>query len=289
MKYIALNDLNQTIRKNLWKIPHDIDFVIGVPRSGMLPATIIAEFLNVPLIDYKSFCSGVTPSGGGRLRMRKSNNTGKVLVIDDTTYSGASMRGVKESLKSFNYKFIYSVAYLEGDAGEKEIDLYLEDVRKYTKKDSSIVLYEWNVHNHYPPLMQRCIYDIDGVLCLDPCDERNEEEYLKYIKNATPLFTPTVPIGKILTYRLSKNRDITMEWLKKNGIQYNALIMFNASSWTEREMMGISPEDMKGNFYKNDPDSNLFIESDDKQARKIHQISGKPVLCVESNTLYGGE
>ena len=53
MKYITLNDLSNTIRKNIWKIPRDIDFVLGIPRSGMIVASIISSYLNVPLIDIK--------------------------------------------------------------------------------------------------------------------------------------------------------------------------------------------------------------------------------------------
>lgn len=63
-KYITFEDLSKTIRNNFYKIPHDIDFVVGVPRSGMICGSIISEFLNVPLIDCDSFISGVKPSGG---------------------------------------------------------------------------------------------------------------------------------------------------------------------------------------------------------------------------------
>ena len=55
MKYITFNNLIETIRKNLWKIPRDIDFIIGVPRSGMIVASIISDYLNVPLMDLNSF------------------------------------------------------------------------------------------------------------------------------------------------------------------------------------------------------------------------------------------
>jgi uncharacterized HAD superfamily protein len=61
--------------------------------------------------------------------------------------------------------------------------------------------------------METCLYDIDGVFCIEPPDERNEEEYLKYIANATPLFIPRTKLGGIVTYRLSKNREITEKWL----------------------------------------------------------------------------
>ena len=46
MQYRTIRDLSDLIRRNLWKIPHDIDLVVGVPRSGMLPASMIALYLN---------------------------------------------------------------------------------------------------------------------------------------------------------------------------------------------------------------------------------------------------
>lgn len=286
MKYITLNELVQTIRHNIHKIPHDIDFIIGIPRSGMIAASIISEYINVPLIDYKSFCCGMKPSGGNRLTLTNRKPTGKVLVIDDTCYSGASMKGAMESLKRFtDYNFIFSCVYLEGP-GEEAVDLWLEDVRMYTDNFKSIVLYEWNIQHHYPFISEHTMYDIDGVLCVDPCDERMEAVYVDYIRNATPLFIPTVKIGKIVTYRLIKYADITQNWLKKQDIRYKELLMFNAQSWEERNSSGISPEQMKGNLYKIDTDSILFIESDDRQAQAIHEISGKPVLSIEKNILY---
>ena len=51
MKFVTLADLAATIRRNVHKIPHDVDIVAGVPRSGVIAASIIAEFLNAPLID----------------------------------------------------------------------------------------------------------------------------------------------------------------------------------------------------------------------------------------------
>lgn len=288
MKYITLNHLNQTIRENIWKIPHDIDFIIGVPRSGMIVASIISEFLNVPLIDYKSFCYGVKASGGNRLTLLKKERTNRVLVVDDTVYSGASMRGVRESLKNIKLDFIYMCAFLEGN-GKDTVDLYLEDVRKYTKKDSSIVLYEWNIFHHYPFLMERCMYDIDGVLCVDPCDERDTEKYEHYIANAIPLFTPSVKVGTIISYRLKKYGDITKKWLKDNGIDYNHLYLCKAESYEERATKYVSPAEMKAKVYSSDKNSVLFIESDPFQARRIYEISKKPVLCVKNNILYGGE
>ena len=288
MKYITLNELNNAVRTNMWKIPHDIEFVIGIPRSGMLPATIISEYLHIPLIDIDSFVNGCEPTGGHRLTMSQITSTNKVLVIDDTTYNGSTMTEAKEKLKGFSYEFIYAAVYLEGDNGAKHIDIYLEDVRKYTKQFPNVI-YEHNIYHHYPHIMTRSMYDIDGVLCKEPPDERNTEEYEKYIANPILNIVPSGMVGKLVTYRLNKYRSITEKWLRDIHMQYGQLIMFNANSWKERHDTCISPAEYKATIYKADKSSILFVESDDWQARQIYEKSGKPVLSIEKNYLYGGE
>lgn len=274
-----------TIRTKIYKVPHDIDFIIGIERSGMIAASIISEYLNVPLIGLESFVSGGKPAGGHRLELTKQLNNNKILVIDDTCNSGKAMSEVKDKLKGFDYEFIYMVVYLEG-IGQRFVDIYLEDLRKYTNLPPYIVLYEWNILNHYSFYTQKFMFDMDGIFCLDPPDENNTEEYENYIKDATPLFIPKVPIGKIVTYRLSKYYKITEDWLDKQGIKYDQLIMFDGNSVQERYYSGISPELLKGTVYKNDSNYILFIESDDWQAQNIHAISKKPVLCLSTNKLY---
>ena len=58
MNYRSLNDLNSTILKQLHLIPRDIDLIVGVPRSGMLPANLLALYLNLPYTDIHSFMNG---------------------------------------------------------------------------------------------------------------------------------------------------------------------------------------------------------------------------------------
>ena len=288
MKYVTLADLARTIRRNFHKIPHDVDFVMGVPRSGVIAASIISEFLNVPLIDVDSFCYGADPTGGARLRFHKPSDRKKprVLVVDDTMFSGRSMNAARQKLKSISgdYDFLYMVVYLEGPCND--VDIWLESLRQYTEHFTTFVLYEWNIFHHTERTMSRCLYDIDGVFCVNPPDERDNEPYLNYIRNATPLFTPTVKIGEIVTYRLSINESIVRQWLDKHGIKYGALTMFPANTWEERHESGITPSAFKADIYGRRHWAKLFVESDDVQAKEIHDRTGKPVYCVESNKMY---
>lgn len=288
MKYVTLSELSLTIRRNVQKIPHDVDFVIGIPRSGIIAASIIAEFLNAPLIDIDSFIFGAKPTGGRRVRFHPYQYRLKprVLVVDDTIFHGRSLEASKAKLTPFagKYEFIYLAVYLEGPC--HDVDIWLEDLRGYTEGFKSFVLYEWNIFHHIPKFMEVCMYDIDGVLCVDPPDERDGKRYVDYICNAVPLFTPTVKIGEIVSYRLEKYRKETEKWLVGHNIQYGKLTLFPAQSWQERDREGIPPSVFKAKIYKERTWAKLFVESSDLQARIIHARAGKPVYCVETNVMY---
>lgn len=288
MEYITINDLNNTIRKNLWKIPRDIDFVITIPRSGSIAGSIISSYLNLPMIDIEGYMRDIKPYGGGRIIYYNSNHKvyNRALVIDDTVNSGKAMNEIKKKLSlKTGIEYVYMCVYLEGNGGNV-VNFYLEDVRNKTQNHTKVILYEWNLFQHYEFVMSKCLYDIDGVFCLDPPDERRTEDYLQYIQNATPLFIPRTKIGGIITYRLIKNQEFTKNWLKSNGISYNRLIMFDAQTWDERNNKGISPGRYKGEYYKAHNEFELFVESDDNQAREIVSISHKPVYCVGTNKMY---
>lgn len=291
MEYVTLSNLTENIRKNIWKIPHDIDFVIGVPRSGMIVASVISSYLNTPLIDINSFLAGVEPAGGGRLVNFKNSHkvSNKALVVEDTVFSGGSLMNAKRKLEEYkkDITFISLCAYLEGYANAGMPDIYLEDIRQESINAwPGHALYEWNIFQHHEGFMKYCLYDIDGVFCLDPPDERRENDYMNYIKNAVPLYTPLTKIGGIITYRLVKNKEITEIWLKNNGIRYGELIMFNAQTWEQRANSGLSPEAYKADFYKQHDNYRLFVESSDYQARRIFELTQKLVYSVEANKIY---
>lgn len=289
MKYITIGELSDSIRKNIWKIPRDIDFIIGIPRSGTICASMISSYLNIPFIDIESFLAGIEPYGGLRLKYYNEAHTekfGKALVIDDTVYNGTAMKGARAKLASVrDIELIYGCVYLEG-TGKDLVDFYLEDVRKYVDNYMTFIFYEWNIFQHHRHVMKWCLYDYDGVFCLDPPDDRNEPEYLNYIQNATALFLPRTKIGGIVTYRIEKNRAISEDWLKRNGVRYGEFVMFPASSREQRNRSGISPEKFKGEYYRDNSQYHLFVESSAEQAPRIAKISGKAVYCVETNKLY---
>lgn len=296
MTYITLNDLSNTIRKNLWKIPHDIDVVVGVPRSGMIPASIIAQYLNKPLVDVYQFVNGdYIGKGGDRFKKYikdKVDRSGvkKVLIVDDCIgtlgYNHQEIDNLLSPLKE-DFEIIQLVAYLESHNRIDLINIYLEDVSRYMHDSVNVVYYEWNLFTHNIQTAY-FLFDMDGILCVDPPDDINTELYESYLPNATPNIIPVIKIGGIVTYRINKYREVTEEWLKKTRVQYGQLVMFNAESREQRNNSGVSGGQYKAYVYNNS-NAICFVESNQWEAEQIYQLTNKPVYCLANNVLYGNE
>lgn len=274
--YRSFNDLNATIVKNLYKIPADKDLIVGVPRSGLMAANILALHLHLPLTDVENYLTGNLLSSGYRLDNTTSGFTKlkNVLVIDDSLASGKAMMEVRDKLKdSYPDKNIeYGVVYLK-PGSEQQVNLFLE-------KCSMPRIFEWNIMNHRI-INQSCV-DIDGVLCKDPTSEENDdgENYLHFLKSAKPLFRTDYKIGALVTNRLEKYRTQTEEWLNEHGIYYNELIMRDFKSQEARQSANdYGP--FKGRVFAKMGSTRLFIESSYSQSKDIVSIAGKPVYCVD--------
>lgn len=278
MNFKSIEDLNKDIINNLNKIPKDIDLVVGIPRSGLLVANIISLHLNTVLVDLDGFLNKRVFESGKTRRTDKyeqqRNNPKKILVVEDSIHSGKSILEAKEKILNVYNKdveIIYFAAYvLPGK--ENLVDIYLDKV------DLPRV-FEWNIMHH--PVIENTCFDLDGVLCVDPLDSQDDdgENYINFLNNVETLFIPSKKIGNIVTCRLEKYREDTENWLLKNGIRYNNLIMMEYKSKEERIKAGRHAHYKAKHYNKTDCD--LFIESSLNQAIEISKISQKPVYCIE--------
>lgn len=279
MRYVTIEDLSNMIRKNLWKIPHDLDLVVGIPRSGMLAANMIALFLNTNLADIDSFINGKIYSNGltRNSYIRKSDSIRKVLVVDDSIRTGASLNNAKKKLEAIQDQNIFFLfcAPIATSIGSSMVDFCFEII------DDERV-FEWNIFHH--SVLSRACVDIDGVLCVDPSEDDDGEKYQLFIQNAPPLFTPTCKINTLISCRLEKYRFFTENWLAQNKVSYDQLIMLDFPNKAARVAWG-KHGNYKGEYYKQRADCMLFIESSEHQAKIIAEISKKPVYCVETNTM----
>lgn len=276
MQYRTINDLINVIRNNLWKIPHNIDLVVGVPRSGMLPASVIASYLNIRMSEIDSFVEGKMFGTGLRGRHIKTTEIRKILIVDDTVNSGKALFDTKDKLIKIehDYELIYCAPYVS-PKGAKLVDIYFEIIEGQR-------IFEWSLFHH--DIISCSCLDIDGVLCRDPEYDDDGLVYREFLQTASPYLTTTVKIGSLITCRLEKYRTEIEQWLRNNRITYDNLIMLDFSNREDRIKWGKYGE-FKGLYYKKSKYL-LFIESSYCQAVEIARISRKPVVCIETNELY---
>src|SRR4051812_42153210 len=101
MHYRSVADLNTTIIRGFYRLPRDLDLVVGVPRSGLLAANLVSLAANVPITDLDSFIAGRIFSSGSTKRgpvIRAASEMRKVLVLDDSINSGAAMRDARAKI-----------------------------------------------------------------------------------------------------------------------------------------------------------------------------------------------
>jgi uncharacterized HAD superfamily protein len=274
MNYRNIADLNKIILKRLSIIPRDFDLIVGVPRSGMLPANLLSLYLNRPYTDIHSFMNGHIYKAGARGQFFDIKQFKKILVVDDSVASGAALQECKENLKQLETEFDikYCAVYVI-PGKEKSVDYYFETVPlpRY---------FQWNILNH--TTLEKACFDIDGVLCADPLPEQNDdgEKYIDFILNAPPLFIPGSKIGTIVTSRLEKYRKETETWLKANNVKYNDLVMLDLPDMEARQKAN-NHGAHKAKAYMSKPYV-LFVESEYGQAVEINRLSKKPVLCTEN-------
>lgn len=284
MNYVSYDRMATTIRHNLWKIPHDIDLIVGVPRSGMIAALMLAELMNKRVADVEMFLRGKMYECGGRGGLMPQTDIRKVLVIDDTVFRGNAMTHVRERLSTISdmYTILYGCVYTDGPDAKNFVDIYLEDI---AGQDGPLLMYEWNIFHHYPDVMEQTMWDIDGLLCKEPPWDSDVKAYEAYLPKALPMVIPTAKVGAIVTYRLEKYREPTEVWLEKQGIAYNYLFMFPDDDAARRNNT-ISPAVFKSRVYKDAAWANLFYESDGAQARFIAFQTKKPVFSYEDGRVF---
>ena len=280
-EFLTNNDLIEDCKNHL--IPKlgklKLTGIAGVPRSGFLPASICALWLNIPLYSFNDSgelhpLSGRTQFGGQRMKEYKQAKE-KILVLDDTVYGGISMMEVQELLQS-NKQVLYGSLYVH------PASLDLVDV--YGKELPPPHLLEWNFFNS--AYIQQAILDFDGILSPNVPYEKcqNESDYIDYITNVEPLYhriPRTYTCKGIVTARLEKYRSITEAWLKKYKIKYGFLKMFPTEKQEIRDKNHIVESSKFKSKEFTDSGAAYFVESEPAEASLIRSQVYRLVICPD--------
>jgi orotate phosphoribosyltransferase len=269
------------------RLPGDIEVVVGVPRSGLLVANLLALYLNVPMTDVDGLLSGRCLAAGTVRRKAFSSGSGssslgtyldsprKVLVVDDSLLSGRSMRAVRDSIKAAG--LIHSVSYgavyvLPGKTDE--VDFHCEVL-------NGPRVFEWNVL-HGELLREFCV-TLDGVLRgrSGAADHGDGDRYPTPIQDSRPYLVPAAEIGWIVTEFPERNRADIEAWLLTHGIGYRNLVMYDDAAGPPSPGAAAA---FKAEVY-GATDASLYVESSFRQALEIARLTGRHVLCTDSMQL----
>lgn len=282
MNYKSFNNLSEDIKSNLYKIHSgNYDLVVGIPRSGMFPAYLIGLYLNVHVTDFDGYINNRPLSTGQtrqpRTKLETAQDANRVLIVDDSITSGLSLANTMNQLPRHLVCNVTTCAIYSDKQNRNDVDLILQIVRHPR-------VFEWNIF-HRDLLANACV-DIDGVLCVDPSAEENDDgaKYKNFLINAAPYMIPTHRINSIVTNRLEKYRPQTEAWLNKYGIEYDNLIMLDLPDKETRQKIGAYARH-KAIYFEKQKQLDIFIESERSQAEGIMQATGKPVYCVDDNLM----
>lgn len=144
MIYISISQMNNIIKKNLNKIPNDIDLIVANPRSGLLPATIISLNKNLPICDIDCLMQNRIYSYGSTKKndfIKNINEARKILIVEDSSYSGNSINLIRNKIpKDLKDKCLLLVVFTN-EKTKNMCDIYFEKIDKSR-------IFEWNLFHH---------------------------------------------------------------------------------------------------------------------------------------------
>lgn len=262
----------------------DVDVVIGIARSGLPVASLLAMMLHRPLLIYRPKQKDLISASNGWRLTGNTSIAGKAVVVDDTVMSGNSFKTAMPNINICYPDAITAAVYVNPLARYKPTI--------WAKETGHPHLLEWNLANSV--FTQQSALDFDGILCRDckPEDDDDGPRYMKFLETTKPLYLSRraiVPL--IVTARLEKYRAVTENWLARHGVRFSELVMHPAKTLSERNRTDIAAYKAEhyAKFLTRDHLFNppMFIESDPRQAQRIAQLTGGLTVCPQAGRCYG--
>lgn len=267
MHFRSIDTMNRAILKGLHKVPRDVDLVVGIPRSGLLAGNMAALYLNRPLTDLKGLTERRLLGKGKRVIRNLSDNifedARKILIFDDCISQGTEIKKAKAIVDKagFGDRAVYGVVYSFPE-NPGLVDVVMEIVPRPA-------CFQWSCM--YTRELNYWAVDLDGLIVVPGTG----------VEDARPRFLPTESIGWLVTDRPESQRAATEAWLRRHDVAFENLLM---------RPDGATPEQAaahKADAYR-DGEAILFLSADPAVASGVADATGRPALCVDQSTLYGG-
>lgn len=268
--FVTIDELVRWTAEWIKLFPTTYDLIVGIPRSGLLVANIVALKLGKPFTTPELFMQ----NHYWKSKLINKKEYANILLIDDSITSGKAMAESCQILRSYRKNLsITKAALIATDNSKELVDLYYKIIPHPR-------IFEWNLLH---AKKGKIASDLDGVICENcpPGVDSDEHSYAEWIKNAKPYLIPAFEIDVIVSNRLEKYRAETENWLSKHGVRYKELILWGIQSKKERN--GRHAQRKIGVLLKIKPE--LFWESSFWEAKQIWEATKIPVLCFDEMIL----
>ncbi len=283
VEYVSLAQRGRDIQKLVSMLPVSTSRIIGIARSGLAVATDVAMLMHRPLSSFDQQTGTLTDLGRGWRLTGHVQDTGPVVIIDDTVMTGNSFKQVLPILREVHPTAVSAAIYVN-PAAEIKPEIWVRDL-----KHPHIL--EWNLFNSV--MTPQCAFDMDGVLCEDCTPEEDDDgpRYAEFLRDVRPKFyVRRVPLSLVVTARASKYEKQTRDWLARHGFSIEQLVMGPWKNPVERSRADIAQ--FKSDAFKKFSAQKrllkppMFVESDPSQAERIARLSGGVVVCPTSERCY---
>jgi xanthine phosphoribosyltransferase len=201
-----IEDWTKGIMKMIIADDYNPDIIVGIARGGLVPARMVADYLfKKDLLSIKTEHWGVTATMDGKAVLKEKLNYDvsgkKVLIVDDITDTGESMRLSYNYIKSLNPAELKTTSMLYVNGSSYTPDYYGKGL---SKEEWAWFVFPWNVYED--------TYNLSKKFMDTPVDVNTLKEKLRENYN---LNVEDVNIGEVL-------EDITrLKMLKKHGEKFS--------------------------------------------------------------------
>ncbi|MGC3873184.1 phosphoribosyltransferase [Halomonas sp. GXIMD04776] len=279
MNFKSYAELSNDIFSNIDKVQSQgYELVVAIPRSGVIPAYMLSLLLNIDCTNLHDFIKNNSLVKGNTRRtrraMRNAWDAKKVLIVDDSVNTGASMVDVLSQIPKDCPCEITTLAIYGNTIGIPKVDVCL----KYL---ASPRVFQWNMWHCV--VMQRACVTLDGVILNWHAEENGKgQDAVNFVESIKPIVLPSYRIHSLITKQPEHSRKAIESWLSHHNVNYDNLVM--AQSCDKNVVCDEQKYcDLKVDWYKGNPELSFFLEHDFDHALRIAKATGKPVFCTQTN------
>jgi uncharacterized HAD superfamily protein len=254
MFYAGYAEMWRVVQDMALRMP-EVDAIAGVPVSGLAPAGMLSAATGIKCVPLEAV--------PGEVR--------RLLVLEDA--SGFAKFRQQRAGQAWGREVLYGAVY----ACDAATDLDLVGCLAPKPR-----LFSWNLFKS--DKCGRVAYDLDGVLCENPTAEQIDygPRYAAFLEITRRRRHVRSKLGWIVTGRMERYRAATVAWLDRAGIRYGELDMAPDDQQHSVE----AHAKRKADWLAAHPECLLFVESHPRQAARIAELTGRAVVCAETEQAW---